>query len=252
MKYWKGMQWFKADLHIHSVLSPCGGLDMSPVNIIRQAVLKKLDIIAITDHNSTRHCRSAREIGKKNGITVLAGAEINTREEIHCLTFFESIDKADFFQQYIDLKLIVIRNNPDIFGHQFIVDEQENILEEENRLLVASLDAGIEEVAHEVFRLGGLFIPAHINRKSNGIYSQIGFIPASAGIHGLEISLTGDFKEFLKEHPETEHYGLITNSDAHSLEQIGSQTTNLFLENPEFAELVLALRNENGRSVRAI
>jgi predicted metal-dependent phosphoesterase TrpH len=108
------MQWYKADLHIHTVLSPCGGLDMSPVNIIRQAVLKKLDIIAITDHNSTRHCRIAQEIGKKAGITVLAGAEINTSEEIHCLAFFEDIDKADFFQQYIDSHMTELQNKPEV------------------------------------------------------------------------------------------------------------------------------------------
>jgi len=49
------MKTYRADLHIHSVLSPCGDLDMSPVNIVEEASRKGLDIIGITDHNTTRH-----------------------------------------------------------------------------------------------------------------------------------------------------------------------------------------------------
>jgi len=246
------MQWFKADLHIHTVLSPCGGLDMSPVNIIRQALIKKLDIIAITDHNSTAHCRIAQEIGKKSGLTVLAGAEINSKEEIHCLTFFENIDKAELFQRYIDENLTVIENNPEIFGCQYVVDENENILKQENRLLVASLRTGIDDISDRVFELNGLFIPAHINRRTNSLYSQLGFMPPSMKADALEISRYRDYETFLDEHPEISDYCLITNSDSHALEQIGAGNTEYYLEKPVFKEVVLALRNENGRKVRRV
>jgi PHP family Zn ribbon phosphoesterase len=244
------MQWYKADLHIHTVLSPCGGLDMSPVNIIRQAVLKKLDIIAITDHNSTRHCRIAQEIGKKAGITVLAGAEINTSEEIHCLAFFEDIDKADFFQQYIDVHMTELQNKPEVFGHQYIVDEEENILGEESRLLYAALKIGIDEISQYVTEMNGIFIPAHINRKSNGIYNQLGFLPASLKANALEVSLRYEYESFLKEHPETANFSLVQNSDAHSLERIGALTTDYYLEQPILKEIIQALKNENGRKMR--
>lgn len=244
------MQWFNADLHIHSVLSPCGGLDMSPVNIVRNALMKKLDIIAITDHNSTRHCESAVEIGKKNGITVLAGAEINTKEEIHCLTFFETIGKAHKFQQYLDENLVVIQNKPSLFGPQYVVDADENILDEEPRLLIASLRAGIEEIASVVSELGGIYIPAHINRKSNSLYSQLGFLSSTLKVDALEISPDRDLKQFMKDHPEIMQYQLISNSDAHNLERVGAVSTGFYLERTDFNEIKMALQGEKGRKIK--
>ncbi|MBN1142901.1 MAG: PHP domain-containing protein [Bacteroidales bacterium] len=246
------MQWFQADMHVHTVLSPCGGLDMSPVNIIRKAKEKKLDIIAITDHNSTKHCKSAQQIGSSYGITVIAGAEVNTEEEIHCLAFFENLDQTEKFQQFIDDKLMVIRNKPDIFGHQLVVDENEDIVEEEERLLVASLKAGIDEVAKQVALLNGIFIPAHINRPHNGIFSQLGFLPEYIRFDALEVSRMNGMKDFLKAHPETAKYCLVTNSDAHSLKQLGSSPTGFYLEEPTFQEIRMALGNINGRKVNKL
>lgn len=246
------MQWYRADLHIHTVLSPCGGLDMSPVNIIRQAVEKKLDIIAVTDHNSTLHCKLVCELGDRYGIKVIAGAEINTSEEIHCLTFFENTDMAVEFQHYIDENLLAIENNPEIFGHQFVVDEYENILGEEKRWLGASLKKGIDEISRYVNKLGGLFIPAHINRRNSGIYQQIGFLPDTAHIDALEVAQFPDFREFLEQHPETGSFAKISNSDSHSLDRIGVVSTRYFLERPDFGELVKALKGLEGRMVEAI
>ncbi len=246
------MQWFKADMHIHTVLSPCGGLDMSPVNIIRQAIEQKLDIIAITDHNSTLHCRLVCELGDRYGIKVIAGAEINTSEEIHCLTFFENIEMAEEFQLYIDDHLMDIRNNPDVFGHQFIVDEYENILGEENRVLGAAMTKGIDEISRFVNQLGGLFIPAHINRRHSGLYNQIGFLPETAQMDALEIAQFPGFREFLSEHPETSKFTLISNSDSHDLERIGAVTTEYYLERPDFTELVKAIKGLDGRKVKAL
>lgn len=245
------MKWYKADLHIHTVLSPCGGLDMSPVNIIREAVRKNLDIIAITDHNSTKHCRSAQEIGEKNGILVLAGAEVNTREEIHCLTFFENIEKANCFQEFLDANLLVVKNKPEVFGYQFIVDENENILGEEERLLGAALMVGIDEVADEVARLEGIFVPAHINRRHSGIYNQLGFLPSDLKADALE-AFPVDFSAFRSLHPEVEQYSLITNSDSHNLERVGVVSTEYFLEEPSFDEIRQALQHVNGRTFKAI
>lgn len=246
------MQWFQADMHIHTVLSPCGGLDMSPVNIIRKAKEDQLDIIALTDHNSTKHCKSAQEIGNRYGITVIAGAEVNTEEEIHALAFFENLDQAEKFQQFLDDKLMVVRNKPEVFGHQFVVDENEDIMEEEERLLVASLKAGIDEVAKQVTLLNGIFIPAHINRLHNGIFSQLGFLPDYIRYDALEVSRMNALEEFLKAHPETVNYCLVTNSDAHSLKQVGSSRTSFYLEEPTFQEIRMALGNINGRKVKVI
>ena len=246
------MRWFKADLHIHTVLSPCGGLDMSPVNIIRQAVEKKLDIIAITDHNSTRHCRSAQGIAGKYGITVLAGAELNTKEEIHCLAFFENIDKADQFQQYIDHHLTVVANKPEIYGHQYLVDENEDILDEEDRLLVASLQTGIEDVIEEVHRLEGLVVPAHINRMYNGIFSQLGFLPDGLMADALELDRRAGNDNFYEKHPEIGRYPLLRNSDAHSLQQIGMATTEYWLDAPVFSEIKQVLSGDFNKRIKSL
>ena len=126
---------YKADLHIHSVLSPCADLEMSPLNIINKAKERKLDIIGLTDHNSTKQCKITCEIGKKNGIFVLCGAEITTKEEVHCLAFFENDERLLEFQQYIETHLPRIKNEIKRFGYQLIVDEDENIIAEEEILL---------------------------------------------------------------------------------------------------------------------
>jgi 3',5'-nucleoside bisphosphate phosphatase len=246
------MQWFRADMHIHTVLSPCGGLDMSPVNIIRKAAEEKLDIIAITDHNSTKHCRLTQQIGERFGITVLAGAEVNTKEEIHCLVFFENIEKADCFQQIINDHLSLVINKPEIFGHQFVVDEKENILYEEEHLLVAALELGLDELTDIVRDLHGLWIPAHINRLQNSIYSQLGFLPAGLQADALEISRSGDYGKFINEHPEIEEFKLISNSDAHNLDQIGTSLSGFYMEKPDFNEIARALSATDQREIKLL
>lgn len=225
---------------------------MSPVNIIKQAAEKKLDIIAITDHNSTKHCRSAQQIAGKLGITVIAGAELNTKEEIHCLAYFENIDKADQFQQYIDKHLTVIPNKAEIYGHQYLVDENEDILDEEDRLLVAALKTGIEDVITEVHRLEGLVVPAHINRMYNGIFSQLGFLPEALKADALELDRRAGNDNFYQTHPEIGRYPLIRNSDAHSLHQIGMATTEYWLEWPVFSEIREVLSGEWDKRIKSV
>ena len=119
---------YKADLHVHSILSPCGDIDMSPVRIIKEAKKRNIDILGISDHNSTLHCRLMMELGKEEGIFVLPGVEVNTREEIHCLAFFENIALVDEFQNYLEEHLPHILNVKSMFGEQLLVDKDENIL----------------------------------------------------------------------------------------------------------------------------
>ena len=129
------MKTFRADLHVHSVLSPCGDLEMSPVRIVEKALTEKLDVIAITDHNTTRQCREIMELGLEHGLWVICGAEVNTREEVHCIALFETINQAEIFQAYLDKYLPDIENMPDIFGYQVWVNRNEEILGEESKLL---------------------------------------------------------------------------------------------------------------------
>jgi len=244
------MQGFRADLHIHTVLSPCASLDMSPKNIIAAAHEKGLALIGVTDHNSTKNCRIVRKLGEDCGIAVLCGVEINTKEEVHCLAFFENDKTLDCFQDFLDRNLPGIPNNTGRFGYQLVVDENDNILESEDRLLISALNAGIEDVEAEVHGLGGIFIPAHINKTYNSIYSQLGLIPQGLKFEALEISRNVSENEIRKTFSLGSGITLIRNSDAHLPEDIGSGCSLFTVSELVFDELKLAFAGKNNRSVK--
>jgi PHP family Zn ribbon phosphoesterase len=234
------------------VLSPCGTLEMSPVNIINRAIEQKLDIIGITDHNSTRQCKLVREIGKKKGIHVLTGVEINTREDVHCLAFFDNDEMLDAFQSYIDKWLPYIKNNPSYFGYQLIVDEEENIVEEIDSLLISGLNQSIDEVRATVRKLNGVFVPAHVDRPHSGIIMQLGFIQDNLNPDAIEIWNIYPKAGFISKYPEYCDYTLLKNSDAHNLDQIGARYCEFYSESPTLDEIKKALRQEDGREVRIL
>jgi PHP family Zn ribbon phosphoesterase len=151
------MKPFRADLHVHTVLSPCGDLEMSPVNIIKKAVEQKLDIIGVTDHNSTLHGPLLRKLGQQNNIFVLTGVEVTTREEVHCLAFFENNEILGAFQKYLEEHLPFIRNKPSAFGYQVVVDENDNIVKEIKPLLITALNQSINEIEKKVHQMVFLF-----------------------------------------------------------------------------------------------
>lgn len=243
------MKIYKADIHIHTVLSPCGGLDMSPVNIVSKAREKELDIIGITDHNSTRHCELVRRLAEKEGIFVFTGAEVTTKEEVHCLTFFETTGSLNNFQDYINRHLPYVKNNPAKFGHQVVVDENENILEEIDPLLIMAINQSVEQVKAKVAELDGIFIPAHIDRQRFGLISQLGFVPGELNADAFEVANPQTLHQLFQIYPELMRNNFVTSSDAHRLAQIGSRTTNFKLNGLSFQEIRKALHNIEGREV---
>jgi PHP family Zn ribbon phosphoesterase len=244
------MRLFKADLHIHTVLSPCGDLEMSPVKIVAEAERKGLDIIGITDHNSTRHCSLTTRLAAEKGIFVMQGAEVTTKEEVHCLAFFENTDTLKIFQQFLDENLPEIINDPSKFGYQVEVDENEIILYEEKKLLINALKKSFNEVEVFVHSLNGLFIPAHIDRKKNSIYSQLGFLPPDLNADALEISKAISTSDFISKYQEVKKFAVIRSSDAHSIEDIGSGSTVFQIEEASFAEIQMAIKGIDGRNIK--
>jgi len=232
---------FRADLHIHTVLSPCGSLEMSPERIVDEALAKGLSIIAITDHNSTKQCKAVIEVGKGRGLMVIGGVEVNTREEIHCIALFENIEALDKFQTYLDEYLPNIPNNPDKFGHQVWVNREEEIEGVEERLLLSGLDQSIDDVEQKVHSLKGLFIPAHVDRPMYGIFAMLGFIPDSLKCDALEVSCNAD-ESFFEMTKIKEKYPIVKSSDAHYPEQIGSSFTTFEMENVTFEGVREALK----------
>jgi 3',5'-nucleoside bisphosphate phosphatase len=243
------MQTFSADLHVHTLLSPCGDLEMSPANIVKIAARKHIDILGITDHNSTKHGPLIQKMAAKNGIFVVCGAEVTTKEEIHCLTFFENIEKLMRFQQYLDENLADVKNNPQKFGYQVVLDEDEMIVEEVDKLLIAAIDQSIDEVEEMVHKLDGLFIPAHIDRPAYSLLGQLGFLPPGLKADALEISKNTTAEELVKLHPELASHTFIQSSDAHFPEQLGTRLTRFEMKTRSFQEIAMALRGEDRRSV---
>ncbi|HKL33439.1 MAG TPA: PHP domain-containing protein [Tangfeifania sp.] len=243
------MQQFRADLHIHTLLSPCGDVEMTPRNIVHNAKARRLDIIGITDHNSTRNALLVKKLAQKEGIFVLTGAEITTREEVHCLAFFETEEQLSQFQQYIDENITKIPNDEEYFGYQPVIDEDENIVEMIPYYLPAALKQGITKVQQKIESLNGLFIPAHIDRSVNGILSQLGFIPPGLKCDALGLSKHGSKKDVEQQYVLQNKITLIRNSDAHYVEQIGEIYSLFNMKEISFSEIKMALNQQNKRFV---
>ncbi|MFA6403067.1 MAG: PHP domain-containing protein [Salinivirgaceae bacterium] len=241
---------YRADLHIHSLLSPCGDLEMSPANIVAEACRKGLNIIGITDHNTTRQALLIKQLGEKQGLFVLCGAEVTTREEAHCLSFMPDEASLEIFQHYLDAHLPDIKNDSEQFGFQVCVDKNEQIIYEEERLLISALDQSLEQVEQKVHELGGIFIPAHINRPRFSLISQLGFVPTDLPVDALELSKHTTIEAFKAANAYLADYAFIQNSDAHFVNDIGTVFNLLTLSHRSFEEVRKALRNLQQKNVQ--
>ncbi len=241
------MRTFRTDLHIHTLLSPCGDLEMSPAQIVSLAVQRGLNIIGITDHNSTKQCKVVWELGQKCGLTVIPGCEATSREEVHCLCLFENFDALDVFQEFLDQHLTTIPNKPEILGYQVVVDLDENIVEEIENFLGATLDVSIEEIEQKVHELSGIFIPAHIDRPRNSLFSNLGFIPSELKTDALQISKGADENAAREKYRISPEITLVKFSDSHFPGDLGKTYTIFEIEEPTFEEIRKALHEEDGR-----
>jgi len=240
---------FKADLHIHTILSPCGDLEMSPDAIVAKAVEQNLDIIAITDHNSTRQAKLVKQLAEPLGVRVFCGAEVTTKEEAHVLAIFEEDDSVDQFQLYLDLHLPDIKNDVRKFGYQVAVDENNDIVFEEERLLISALDQTVEEIEKKVHELNGLFIPAHVDKFKFSIIQQLGFLPFDLKVDAIELSPRTMAEDYKLQNSYLKNHTFINNSDAHFLEQIGTSFTYFYMMHRNLSEMKLALANQQDRFV---
>lgn len=206
------------DLHIHSCLSPCADDDMTPGNICGMAHLKGLDLIAVTDHNSAGNLRAAEKMAWDFGIMLIPGMEICTREEVHLLAYFETVEAAEKMGDLCRQHLPPMKNRPDFFGHQFMTDERDEIAGEEDAPLIAATDLSFSEICKSVRALKGVPVPAHIYR-GNGLVKVLGFIPKEDHIAAIEIDRTL---------PAPIGYHCLHSSDAHRLQDI--QERRFFIE----------------------
>lgn len=205
------------DLHIHSALSPCGDNDMTPNNIVNMALLKGLDVIALTDHNSAKNCPAFCAAARAAGITALCGMELNTAEEIHAVCLFPTLEAAMAFDAYVYEHLPPFENDAAIFGEQRFLDAEDNVLGHEPRLLINATDISIMDAPALVASYGGVCFPAHIDRASYSILSSLGMVPPECGFTAYEIKDAARTPELLPLLPNAAEAVLVHNSDAHYL-----------------------------------
>lgn len=214
---------------------------MSPNKIVEKAVEIGLHVIAITDHNMTENSFYVREAAKKYDLIVLCGMELQTREEIHLITIFDDFEVAHDFQQRVYRLLPDVKNDPEYFGDQVVVNTKDEILHSEERLLLNSVEISIEEAVDWVKAHGGLAIPSHIDSPTYSIISQLGFVPENIPFDALEVRDIEKAKDLL---PliMVKNIPFVTFSDAHYIEDIGRRKTLLRMEKPDCHGIAQALR----------
>ncbi|HPU58982.1 MAG TPA: PHP domain-containing protein [Candidatus Avimonas sp.] len=210
---------FFYDLHIHSCLSPCGDTDMTPNNIVNMAKLKGLDIIALTDHNSSKNCPALLKAAERAGVLALPGMELCTAEECHVVCLFPNLDAALEFDKMVEKSLPDIKNNPDIFGEQIIMDGDDTITGTYPTLLTTASSIGLDEAANLAGRFGGVAVPAHIDRPSFSVISVLGDVPGE-GFSAYEISGLNCVDTLSQRYPAISGKTILINSDAHYLSDI--------------------------------
>lgn len=234
---------FFYDLHIHSCLSPCGDTDMTPNNIVNMAKLKGLDIIALTDHNSSKNCPAFLKAAKEAGIVALPGMELCTAEECHVVCLFPNLDAALEFDKMVEKSLPDIKNKPDIFGKQIIMDGNDTITGTYPTLLTTASSIGLDETANLAGRFGGVAVPAHIDRPSYSVISVLGDVPGE-GFSAYEISGLNSIGTLSERYHAIIGKTILSNSDAHYLGDINEPGPWLDLDCLSTENVIAALQNE--------
>jgi predicted metal-dependent phosphoesterase TrpH len=237
---------FKADLHIHTCLSPCTELDMSPKQRLTAAKKKEIDIIGICDHNSSENSLAVMNAGRKMNINVFPGMEVTSLEEVHVLALFDKIENALKLQEHV-YENLPGENDEEAFGKQVIVNEKEEVLGSNNKLLIGATTIPLEKIIQAIHSFRGIAIASHIDREAFSIIGQLGFVPDNLELDALEISPAITREEAMKRY--SVNYPITRSSDAHYPDDIGKAFTSFLLKDGTFAEVKKALKNEEGRKL---
>jgi PHP family Zn ribbon phosphoesterase len=242
------MKTFRADLHVHTVLSPCAEVEMIPPLIVQKALEQNIDIIAITDHNASANVGAVQKAAQGTSLTVLPGMEVQSREDVHLLTLFETLDALAAWQTKVDNALPDLPNQPEFFGEQFVVDETGQFIRTESRLLLNSTNLSIDEIFECGKALGGIVIPAHVDRSAYGLFPTLGLISETWDLLALEISSQITPEKAAIAFPVIRKHPLIQSGDVHRLEEFLG-TTVFNLASPILMELRMAFHHIDRREV---
>ena len=220
------------DLHIHSCLSPCGSEDMTPYNIAGMAALKGLDVIAVTDHNSCKNCPAVLAAAGEYGILALPGMELTTSEEVHAVCLFETLDAAMAFDEYVHERLLPIKNKA---------------AGTEELLLISATSISFEGLWELVDSFGGVMFPAHVEKDSNSLLSNLGFVPDDSRFKTAELHDLRKLHGILPGNPYLKKCRIISNSDAHYLEDIREPELTIEVRERSAAGVMAALKEGVGK-----
>jgi PHP family Zn ribbon phosphoesterase len=221
---------------------------MSPKKIIQKSLEVGLDLIALCDHNSAENAGATMREGNRQGVKVLPGMEVCSKEEVHILALFDELEPALEMQAYIYANLPG-ENNTEVFGFQVVANEQDEVIGENPRLLIGATRLGLHEIVKKTHALGGINICCHVDRPAYGIINQLGFIPEDLNLEGLEVSYRIKLAEAAQIIPGIGNHSCVTSSDAHYLDDIGKASTVFQMAGPQLAELRLALAGKEGRKI---
>jgi hypothetical protein len=239
---------FRCDFHIHTCLSPCADLDMYPRAVVAMSLARRLDIIAVCDHNASENIPYVIKCAAGTGLTVLAGMEIMSSEEVHVLALFDKMENLNPLQDLV-YRHLPGENNEELFGCQAIVNEHDEVEALSEKLLIGATTLPLQRIVSEIRCLGGLAIAAHIDRESFGLLGQLGFVPDDLPLDALEISRRTGLAAARRRFPELARAAFVESSDSHIITDIGTGVTRAFLEEATTAEIRMAFEKKGGRYI---
>ena len=218
------------DFHLHSCLSPCGDNMMTPGNIAGMAFLNGLQAVALTDHNTAKNCPAFLEQAANLGLTAIPGMELTTEEEVHVVCLFAKLEEAMEFDSFVNTHLIRIKNKPEIFGEQIIVDKNDEPCGTEPYLLINATDISFDDAYDVIKQHHGIMIPAHLDKSSTSLISNLGFVPPDSRFKCFELHHMENLHRMKKENPYLINCNVICDSDSHYLENIHSAAYSILVE----------------------
>lgn len=220
---------------------------MIPPFIVDEALARGLNLIAVTDHNATGNAAAVMEAAAGTDLHVLPGMEFQAQEEVELLCIFETLEQASAWQDIVTDHLLPRENDPERFGPQFLVDAEGDFVAEDMHFYQGAARISLSEAAHKVKELGGLIIPAHIDRPTKGLLGVLGLWPPDLEADAAALSCNLRPSQARERFPFLPNIPLIANSDAHWLDAIGTTMTLFEIAAPTIAELRLAFRGEGKR-----
>lgn len=218
------------DMHIHSCLSPCGDDESTPGNIVGMATLLGLDVVALTDHNTAKNCPAFMKIAEEFGVVAIPGMELTTAEEVHVLCYFGSLSDALAFDEYVEPRILPIPNNPQFFGNQILIDDDDNPKGTFDTLLISATDISFDKAYDIIKSFNGIMVPAHLDKSSTSLLSNLGLIPSDSKFKIAELRNPAKYDELKALHPYLEGCHILSSTDAHKLESLKEPANFLHVE----------------------